>query len=281
MVTSFHLRVVINSKRCHTGTPPPQPTPRFSCLAYPPYTAAMVPQAAPLAFRPRHVALLLVVLVIALLAATASSSSASLPLGFVPSTQQLQQTSSSSSTSCCGGRHPASPAHQHFHASRAAITTKRHALPPFDSPLDPATLESMAATAAASSAAASAGGAIHEVTPEQLWVSFRVYMRALGGTTNCPLKVFMSTPLLPPLSQVGFIAGVFPFIWAGYEFWKRIDTQQRCGVCQGSGLVYESATGKSLTTARKCYACGGFLPVRKEGEREGGRRIFCKTPQVT
>lgn len=25
----------------------------------------------------------------------------------------------------------------------------------------------------------------------------------------------------------GFVAGVFPFVWAGYEFWKRIDTQQR------------------------------------------------------
>ena len=60
--------------------------------------------------------------------------------------------------------------------------------------------------------------------------------------------------------QVGFIAGVFPFVWAGFEFWKRIDVQQRCGVCQGSGLVYENASGKSLSVPRKCYACGGFLP---------------------
>ena len=59
---------------------------------------------------------------------------------------------------------------------------------------------------------------------------------------------------------VGFVAGVFPFIWAAYEFWKRIDTQQRCGVCKGSGLVSETEQGKTLKVARKCYACGGFIP---------------------
>jgi hypothetical protein len=43
-------------------------------------------------------------------------------------------------------------------------------LPPFDSPLDPATLEGMAA---ASSAAGSTGGVLNEVTSEQLWVGRR------------------------------------------------------------------------------------------------------------
>ena len=59
---------------------------------------------------------------------------------------------------------------------------------------------------------------------------------------------------------VGFVAGVFPFVWAAYEFWKRIDTQQRCGVCKGSGLVSKTEQGKVLKVARKCYACGGFIP---------------------
>lgn len=59
---------------------------------------------------------------------------------------------------------------------------------------------------------------------------------------------------------VGFVAGVFPFVWAAYEFWKRIDTQQRCGVCKGSGLVSKTEQGKALKVARKCYACGGFIP---------------------
>ena len=117
-------------------------------------------------------------LVVAFLAfaSTVSASSPLLPrplgLGFVPSSQQRQHqppsSSSPPSSSCCGGRHHAS----HTHARPAAATTKRHALPPFDSPLDPATLESMAA--AASSAAASTGGALNEVTPEQLWVRMLV-----------------------------------------------------------------------------------------------------------
>jgi len=153
----------------------------------------------------------------------------------------------------------------------------------------------MASQAASAAAEASAGMGPAAVTTEQLWV--------------------------------GFVAGVFPFAWAGYEFWKRIDTQQRrwlqmmcdvepgawigtcsnrakrpafistfamtprvhnirlrappflplpnrtqlinhstspnppgCGVCQGSGLVYASKSGRTLEIPRKCYACGGFLP---------------------
>ncbi len=74
-------------------------------------------------------------------------------------------------------------------------SSRRHALPPFDTPLDPATIEAMASQAASSAAEASAGMGPAAVTTEQLWV--------------------------------GFVAGVFPFAWAGYEFWKRIDTQQR------------------------------------------------------
>lgn len=33
-----------------------------------------------------------------------------------------------------------------------------------------------------------------------------------------------------------------------------------CGVCQGTGLVYITKTGKELKVPRKCFACGGFLP---------------------
>ncbi|EWM20983.1 hypothetical protein Naga_100487g1, partial [Nannochloropsis gaditana] len=162
---------------------------------------------------------------------TTSAVAASVPLrvsnAFLPAPQHqsLHSVHGHSSPSCCERRHQAGPPSPPSSPSPPSVIRRQAMLPPFDSPLDPATLEGMAA---ASSAAGSTGGALNEVTSEQLWV--------------------------------GFIAGVFPFVWAGFEFWKRIDVQQRCGVCQGSGLVYENASGKSLSVPRKCYACGGFLP---------------------
>lgn len=39
----------------------------------------------------------------------------------------------------------------------------------------------------------------------------------------------------------GFVAGVFPFVWAGYEFWKRIDTQQRA--CVDAFLTVDDGWG--------------------------------------
>jgi hypothetical protein len=147
-----------------------------------PHSTAMAPRAAgavaPQApSRSRGLAFPLVVALLAF--ASCSSSSPLLPrplgLGFVPSPQQNQQASfsSSSSSSCCGGRHHASTLHPHTRP--ASATTKIHALPPFDSPLDPATLESMAAAA---SSAARTGGALNEVTPEQLWVRLFVCVYA-------------------------------------------------------------------------------------------------------
>lgn len=170
------LQRVVISIIMHVPTPPQLFTSLSHTALHHIHHTAMAPRAARAAAaqasRPRGTAFPPVLLVVALLAWTVSCSSPLLPrplgLGFVPSPQQHQQPSPSSSSSCCGGRHHASHTHQHPHARPAAATTKLHALPPFDSPLDPTTLESMAA--AASSAAASTGGALNEVTPEQLWV---------------------------------------------------------------------------------------------------------------
>ena len=52
----------------------------------------------------------------------------------------------------------------------------------------------------------------------------------------------------------GFFAGIAPFLIAAYEFGKRILIQRKCAMCQGSGLI------KKGEYARKCTACGGFLP---------------------
>lgn len=52
----------------------------------------------------------------------------------------------------------------------------------------------------------------------------------------------------------GSIVGLAPFVLASYEFGKRILIQQRCAVCNGSGLIVRGGL------KRKCTACGGFLP---------------------
>ena len=79
-------------------------------------------------------------------------------------------------------------------------------------------------------------------------------------------------PGAPPLDiWVGSIVSLIPIIWASFEFSSRIQTQQRCLVCQGSGLVYVTKSGAQLRRARKCYNCGGFLPWL------GWKRFFLST----
>ena len=46
---------------------------------------------------------------------------------------------------------------------------------------------------------------------------------------------------------------------------QRIVTQRACEVCEGSGLVKTSRSGKKLRQPIKCYACGGFLPWENWG----------------
>lgn len=67
----------------------------------------------------------------------------------------------------------------------------------------------------------------------------------------------------PEVSQeiwIGTIIATLPFIWATKTFGTRIVVQRECLVCKGSGLVYVTKKGNTLTRARKCWSCGGFLP---------------------
>jgi hypothetical protein len=59
---------------------------------------------------------------------------------------------------------------------------------------------------------------------------------------------------------IGSIVALLPVMWATIEFANRIRAQQRCAVCQGSGLVTVTKTGNKLKRPRKCWNCGGFLP---------------------
>ncbi|KAJ1429673.1 hypothetical protein B484DRAFT_396256 [Ochromonadaceae sp. CCMP2298] len=59
---------------------------------------------------------------------------------------------------------------------------------------------------------------------------------------------------------VGSIVALVPIVWASYEFYNRIATQQRCLACSGSGLVSVTRQGNPLSRPRKCFSCGGFLP---------------------
>eukprot|EP00472_Partenskyella_glossopodia_P000623 CAMPEP_0197544504 /NCGR_PEP_ID=MMETSP1318-20131121/68803_1 /TAXON_ID=552666 /ORGANISM="Partenskyella glossopodia, Strain RCC365" /LENGTH=285 /DNA_ID=CAMNT_0043103905 /DNA_START=174 /DNA_END=1028 /DNA_ORIENTATION=+ len=75
---------------------------------------------------------------------------------------------------------------------------------------------------------------------------------------------------LPPQVLAGSAIGLFPFIYATYEFWWRIYTQRQCGMCEGAGLVYRDQDGDWLPGSakdvfakrrlRKCPTCGGFIP---------------------
>lgn len=59
---------------------------------------------------------------------------------------------------------------------------------------------------------------------------------------------------------VGSIVSLIPIVWASFEFNSRIQTQRRCLLCKGSGLVKVTRSGSPLTRPRKCWSCGGFLP---------------------
>lgn len=52
---------------------------------------------------------------------------------------------------------------------------------------------------------------------------------------------------------------IYTYIYPTYTY-TYIYPIPGCGVCQGSGLVYESRSGRPLEVPRKCFACGGFLP---------------------
>ena len=59
---------------------------------------------------------------------------------------------------------------------------------------------------------------------------------------------------------LGSIISLVPIVWATYEFNSRIQTQRKCLLCNGSGLVSVTRSGNSLSRPRKCWSCGGFLP---------------------
>lgn len=59
---------------------------------------------------------------------------------------------------------------------------------------------------------------------------------------------------------IGSAVALVPIIWATFEFVGRIRVQQRCAVCQGSGLTKTTKAGKTTSRLRKCWNCGGFLP---------------------
>eukprot|EP01031_Cornospumella_fuschlensis_P038838 gene38838-47234_t len=67
-------------------------------------------------------------------------------------------------------------------------------------------------------------------------------------------------PEVGPEIWVGSFVSLIPIVWATIEFTGRIRTQQKCLVCNGSGLVYTSKSGIKLNRPRKCWNCGGFLP---------------------
>lgn len=156
---------------------------------------------------PRNRRLLLPLLVLLLLLAGAVHSASNdrrASTVFHPAAAFLAPiTSPCSSPSTAGNKEPQAPPAVQVAVDKPLPLTRRcrrpssrrNALPPFDTPLDPAAIEAMVQQAAQQAQQTPVPQGMGEVTTEQLWV--------------------------------GFVAGVFPFVWAGYEFWKRIDTQQR------------------------------------------------------
>ena len=68
-------------------------------------------------------------------------------------------------------------------------------------------------------------------------------------------------PVVGPDIWVGTAAALVPVVWGGASFVGRVRIQQRCAVCQGSGLTRETkAGGPLLSQPRKCWNCGGFIP---------------------
>jgi hypothetical protein len=67
-------------------------------------------------------------------------------------------------------------------------------------------------------------------------------------------------PIVGSEIYIGSVVSLIPIIWATYEFNSRIQTQRKCLLCNGSGLVMITKSGNKLSRPRKCWSCGGFLP---------------------
>jgi hypothetical protein len=52
---------------------------------------------------------------------------------------------------------------------------------------------------------------------------------------------------------VGSIVSLIPIVWASFELNSRIQTQRKCLLCKGSGLVKMTRSGSPLTRPRKCW----------------------------
>ncbi|CAM9266377.1 unnamed protein product [Choristocarpus tenellus] len=102
-------------------------------------------------------------------------------------------------------------------------------------------------------------------------LSFATHMLAdavgRGGTAVADQVSYVPRETIENFPQivVGSGACVLAYAWAAYEFGKRIVTQRRCAVCNGSGLVSSNRDGVHFERPRKCYACGGFLPWENWG----------------
>ncbi|CAM9397177.1 unnamed protein product [Discosporangium mesarthrocarpum] len=88
--------------------------------------------------------------------------------------------------------------------------------------------------------------------------------RGVSATDQIP---YVPSDEVDNFSQIaaGSAACVLAYLWAAYEFGKRIVIQRRCAVCKGTGLVSVTKDGTKLTRPRKCYSCGGFLPWQSWG----------------
>ena len=84
--------------------------------------------------------------------------------------------------------------------------------------------------------------------------------RVADTMSGTPSDYVFVPPDVGPEIYVGSIVALVPIVWATYEFTNRIRIQQKCAICQGSGLVSFTQKGSPLTRQRKCYNCGGFLP---------------------
>ena len=93
--------------------------------------------------------------------------------------------------------------------------------------------------------------------------SLKKKFTAYNGDIN-PSSISQDYVFVPPEVgadiYIGSAVAVMPVLWGAFEFWKRIDTQQKCLLCKGSGLVYVTRNGNKLTRPRKCWSCGGFIP---------------------
>jgi len=94
----------------------------------------------------------------------------------------------------------------------------------------------------------------------------RKFLNQMNSIDESPISTLSSAtdvytpPEVGAEIYIGSAVALVPIIWATYEFWSRIQTQQKCLVCNGSGLVRIARNGNALNRPRKCWSCGGFLP---------------------